>query len=335
MRESRLRQSRALPAILGAALCLAAPAARAATTWIVTATGNDMDTAQFTPKFLTIQVGDTVQWVNHDGIHNVVADDGSFVSGSVAPPEALVWPFNVTFTKTGTNPYYCEIHGNIGGVGQSGVIFVRPARASNEIVLEKGAFDFEPVSSALATDSGPEPAMRHGNGTSPTELATGVSLPSGAKITGIEITGCDDSDTLELESSLFECPDPTGDCARIAGVSSSGKPGCDFFSTSLADGPVINNLANTYLLDIFLGPDQNLRFRNVRLFYKRVVSPAPLTATFADVPTNNQFFKVIEALAASGITQGCGNGNFCPNDPVTRGSMASFLARALGLFFPN
>ena len=133
------RQSRALPAILGAALCLAAPAARAATTWIVTATGNDMDTAQFTPKFLTIQVGDTVQWVNHDGIHNVVADDGSFVSGSVAPPEALVWPFNVTFTKTGTNPYYCEIHGNIGGVGQSGVIFVRPARASNEIVLEKGA----------------------------------------------------------------------------------------------------------------------------------------------------------------------------------------------------
>ncbi|HTO77583.1 MAG TPA: S-layer homology domain-containing protein [Thermoanaerobaculia bacterium] len=335
MREWGLRRCLAVAAIVVTALCLAARSARATTTWVVTASGNDMDTAQFTPKFLTIQVGDTVQWVNHDGVHNVVADDGTFLSGTVQPPTGPAWPFSVTFTKTGTNPYYCEIHGNIGGVGQSGVIFVRPAHPANEIVLEKGAFDFEPVSSALATDSGPEFGMRHGNGTSPTELATGVSLPAGSKIAGIEITGCDDSDTLELESSLFECPDPTGECTRIAGTSSSGKPGCDFFSTSLADGPVINNLSNTYLLDIFLGPDQDLRFRNVRLFYKKVLSPAPLTATFADVPTSNQFFKVIEALAASGITQGCGNGNFCPNDPVTRGSMASFLARALGLFFPN
>ena len=292
-------------------------------------------TAQFIPAALTIQVGDTVEWVNMDGTHNVVSDDDFFNSGFVQPPDGPAWPFNHTFTATGSFRYYCSIHGNIGGVGQSGIIFVRPVHAANEIVLEKGAFDFEPVKSDLATDSGPEPAMRHGNGTNPTELMTGVSLPAGAKISGIEITGCDDSDTLELESSLFECPDPTGPCARIAGVSSSGKPGCDFFSTSLADGPVINNLSNTYLLDIFLGPDQNLRFRNVRIFYKRIVSAAPLVATFGDVPTTNQFFKAIEALAASGVTQGCGNGNFCPNDTVTRAAMASFLARALGLFFPN
>ena len=65
--------------------------------------------------------------------------------------------------------------------------------------------------------------------------------------------------------------------------------------------------------------------------YKLQVSPAPATATFADVPTNPSYFRAIEALAASGITQGCGGGNFCPNQPVTRGELAKFLANALGL----
>jgi hypothetical protein len=56
-------------------------------------------------------------------------------------------------------------------------------------------------------------------------------------------------------------------------------------------------------------------------------------ATFGDVPTNHQFFRFIEALVSSGITSGCGGGNYCPNDPVTRGQMAVFLSTALGLHF--
>jgi hypothetical protein len=42
----------------------------------------------------------------------------------------------------------------------------------------------------------------------------------------------------------------------------------------------------------------------------------------------------IEAIAAGGITRGCNpptNSWFCPNEPVTRGQMAAFLARALDL----
>lgn len=39
----------------------------------------------------------------------------------------------------------------------------------------------------------------------------------------------------------------------------------------------------------------------------------------------------INALAAAGITQGCGEGRFCPKAPVTRQEMASFLVRALEL----
>jgi hypothetical protein len=57
-------------------------------------------------------------------------------------------------------------------------------------------------------------------------------------------------------------------------------------------------------------------------------------ATFPnDVPTTHPFFRFIEALAASGITAGCSADSYCPDNPVTRGEMAVFLAAALGLHF--
>ncbi|MFO0753176.1 MAG: choice-of-anchor D domain-containing protein [Thermodesulfovibrionales bacterium] len=37
----------------------------------------------------------------------------------------------------------------------------------------------------------------------------------------------------------------------------------------------------------------------------------------------------INALAAKGITTGCGDGNFCPDDPVTREQVAAFIIRSL------
>ncbi|MDH4119532.1 MAG: hypothetical protein OEW30_19275, partial [Acidimicrobiia bacterium] len=54
---------------------------------------------------------------------------------------------------------------------------------------------------------------------------------------------------------------------------------------------------------------------------------------FAD--DNGSVFEAdIEALAAAGITVGCNppiNDRFCPDDPVLRDQMASFIGRALGL----
>lgn len=79
----------------------------------------------------------------------------------------------------------------------------------------------------------------------------------------------------------------------------------------------------------------DVRIQKVRVDWRRQVSPAPDTATFGDVPTGHLFFRQIEALAASGITAGCGSNNFCPNDPLTRGQMATFLATALGLHWTD
>lgn len=53
-----------------------------------------------------------------------------------------------------------------------------------------------------------------------------------------------------------------------------------------------------------------------------------------DDSTTSVFVNSIRWLAETGITQGCGPRVFCPDDPVTRGQMATFLSRALKLEAP-
>jgi len=55
---------------------------------------------------------------------------------------------------------------------------------------------------------------------------------------------------------------------------------------------------------------------------------------FLDVPSSDPFYTVIGQLAARGVTLGCGGGNYCPNDPVTREQMAAFIMRSKGEFNP-
>jgi parallel beta-helix repeat protein len=56
--------------------------------------------------------------------------------------------------------------------------------------------------------------------------------------------------------------------------------------------------------------------------------PPACTGTFPDVPCPSTFANWIEALAAEGITGGCGGGNYCPQNPVRRDQMAVFLLKA-------
>jgi plastocyanin len=77
----------------------------------------------FTPKTVSINVGETVTWNNQaGGFHNVVFDDGSFEQP--ANPEPSTWTATRTFDTAGEFLYYCEQHGNKGGVGMAGKVIV-------------------------------------------------------------------------------------------------------------------------------------------------------------------------------------------------------------------
>jgi hypothetical protein len=58
--------------------------------------------------------------------------------------------------------------------------------------------------------------------------------------------------------------------------------------------------------------------------------PACTVPLFADVPTTSPFCRWIEELARRGVVAGCGGGNYCPADPVTREQMAVFIAVTFG-----
>jgi len=64
-----------------------------------------------------------------------------------------------------------------------------------------------------------------------------------------------------------------------------------------------------------------------------VVLPASIAATdrFPDVPTANPHHNDVNQIAAVGITIGFPDGTYQPDAFVTRGQMASFLARTAGL----
>jgi hypothetical protein len=55
---------------------------------------------------------------------------------------------------------------------------------------------------------------------------------------------------------------------------------------------------------------------------------APTTPYFNDVGPTDFGFAWIQEMAALGITNGCGNNDFCPQDDVTRAEMAIFIIRA-------
>ncbi len=56
--------------------------------------------------------------------------------------------------------------------------------------------------------------------------------------------------------------------------------------------------------------------------------PPACTGVFPDVSCTSGFAPWIEALAAAGITGGCGGGNYCPLSVVTRQQMAVFLLKS-------
>ena len=62
--------------------------------------------------------------------------------------------------------------------------------------------------------------------------------------------------------------------------------------------------------------------------------PPACTGIFGDVTCPSLFADWIEQLAHEGVTAGCGNGNYCPASPVTRGQMAVFLVKTFNIPLP-
>ena len=71
-----------------------------------------IDNFTFTPPELTIAVGTTVKWVNHDDIpHSVVDGNKAFRSKALDTDDA----YSFTFASAGTFSYFCGLHPHMQG----------------------------------------------------------------------------------------------------------------------------------------------------------------------------------------------------------------------------
>jgi hypothetical protein len=209
------------------------------------------------------------------------------------------------------------------------------------------AAEFLPTSSSTgyadAFESSTEFRRSMTSGTSANFLAT-PHLPAGALVDYVELDYCDsDPDNvlgtpIDVVLKVYDCNYLGSGCAQLKSLASSNgnvvNTGCGYVSDATLAYTVDNN-THELMLDVLLFNDsQQTGLAGAIVGYHLQISP-PSGQTFGDVPPTYPYYKVIEALAASGIASGCGSGNYCPDQAVTRGEMAKFLVNALGLRWPN
>ena len=174
---------------------------------------------------------------------------------------------------------------------------------------------------------------RYGSGDS--FLVAPVHLPSGALLTVLQFGYCDLNAGSNRSYLQLVGMDRVGNVQLATPALDSIYGSCDSTFVDLTGSNIVIDNGNYSYHLVFYNNigDGSESIGGARIGYKLQVSPPPDFPHFGDVPPNNPFFQFVEALYQAGITGGCGGGNFCPDTPVTRGQMAVFLSKALGLAF--
>jgi plastocyanin len=75
----------------------------------------------FTPKDITIDVGQTVRWVNTGGTHNINGSQATFPANPESfgngAPSGDAWTYDFTFNTAGFYNYQCDPHASLGMMG--------------------------------------------------------------------------------------------------------------------------------------------------------------------------------------------------------------------------
>lgn len=158
------------------------------------------------------------------------------------------------------------------------------------------------------------------------------------------------------KNPLKYCPENVVSRAQMAVFLKRGKMGADYLPPNASESSFVDVSSGSFAVDwiealhsdgITTGcqqdpprycPDEPVTRAEMAVFLLRTMygghySPPEIRGStgFNDVLTTDFAAAWITQLVAEGITSGCGKGNYCPNDPVTRAQMAVFLAKAFKL----
>jgi len=230
------------------------------------------------------------------------------------------------------------------GSGHAVIDFTLPAALADGQPVTATATDPEGDTSEYSQGFLVSSSPRYGPGQIPDTIhILGQSFAAGATVTigGVAATDVvvDDSNTITAMTPQL----PPGTLCTVTVADPSGPSGSlpnawisEFLDMSGGFADDISRLVfNQITVGVgggFYGTSQNIKRQSMAVFVLKAehgscYTPPPCTGVFPDVPCPSTFAPWIEAMAAEGITGGCGGGNFCPQSSVRRDQMAVFLLK--------
>jgi uncharacterized protein YkwD len=160
--------------------------------------------------------------------------------------------------------------------------------------------------------------------------ASGGDIPIDVTVSGIIINGVETTHSYRV--TIFDAGSDAPPPAKGSFVDDDGSVFEDDIEKLAASG--ITRGCNPPVNDHFCPADRVTRGQ-MAAFLHRALPDLAVTGSADFIDTTGSVFEAdVDWLAGTGVTRGCNppaNDRFCPGDYVTRGQMAAFLVRALGL----
>ena len=158
---------------------------------------------------------------------------------------------------------------------------------------------------------------------------------------GVTESGVDpnpDNDLAPVQVTVSTCPFPAPVVAapvsvapQTTGLAASASVGAGHVGTWTVTGGALTDGQGTGAITFDSGDPGTTMLLEVVDSLGACESPAAsamVSVDFLDVPPENGFHDFVDTVARHGVTAGCGQGNFCPANPVNRAQMAVFLLKA-------
>ncbi len=164
------------------------------------------------------------------------------------------------------------------------------------------------------------------------------TLTSNADVTSSGLDANPGNNTAQVQTTVGACPFPAPGITAPASV----PPATAGQSASVSSGPghaiawsvtggSLDAGQGTNAISFTSGDPGTTMVLGVEDTLGACVVPAPdalVSVDFLDVPPANGFHDFVNTVSRNGVTAGCGEGNYCPGNPVNRAQMAVFLLKS-------
>jgi len=160
------------------------------------------------------------------------------------------------------------------------------------------------------------------NGSYDVVVTDGVGQQITSTAATLTVTAAPTLPTITVPTSV-----PVGSTGNIASVDNHAG---SLYNWTLSGGSITGG-QGTSQITFDAGAPGTLMIASVTESSNGCASPAAnanVLVDFLDVPPADPFHDYVITVARNGITAGCGGGNYCRNDPVTRAQMAVFLLKS-------